>query len=422
MPDYPFFPWARGIEEAFEKHAGYSLIPHLPDLYSRNFEGTGALRRAFAETMGIMFDHAYNDQFLETFAKYGIQYAGHHICEESIEMHPFIYGNFLHNLGKMDIPGCDLLYSAPNKTRHTMAGKFASSAAHQYGKKHTMIEASNMCDEDQTFSVERIELAMAMLHAMGVDKITSYYGEELFSDDGYKRYLRYTARLGQLLDDGIHESQALVYYPYEQEASLLVEGTFSYPEAARQIKESFHRIHEALLSAQVDFDYINQECLLNYPCANGQILTTCGERPTSIVFPTIPFVDEPVAEWIKSALAAGVRVIVEGERTEIKGLEGVNVEFTAESGLPTSWDLQVENEPLMTVFHRRSDDQDVYLVVNTGKTAISKEASIPAKAGELMILELDQGTETALPSRVEGDRRYFALELPAGEARVIVRS
>ena len=447
VPDYPFFPWARGIEEAFEKHAGYSLIPHLPELYSHNFEGTGALRRAFAETLGIMFDHAYNDQFLETFAKYGIQYAGHHICEESIEMHPFIYGNFLHNLGRMDIPGCDLLYSAPDRTRHTMAGKFASSAAHHYGKKHTMIEASNMCDEPSAFvnkggdydwhsekdenrfewdgegfSVKDIELAMAMLHAMGVDKITSYYGEELFSEEGYKRYLRYTARLGQLLDDGIHESQALVYYPYEQEASLLVEGTYWYPEEARQIKESFHRIHEALLSAQVDFDFINQECLVNYPCANGQILTTCGERPTSIIFPAIPFVDEAVAEWIKAALAAGVRVIVDGERKEIKGLEGVNVEFTAESGLPTSWDLQVENEPLVTVFHRRSDDQDVYLVVNTGKTSISKEASIPAKAGELVVLDLDQGTETALPSRVDGGRRYFTLELPAGEARVIVRS
>ena len=105
---------------------------------------------------------------------------------------------------------------------------------------------------------------------------------------------------------------------------------------------------------------------------------------------------------------------------KIKGLEGIDVEFVAECGLPTSWDLQVENELLLTCLHRTDGLQDIYLLVNTGDTAISKEASIPAKTGELVILDLDKGTETVTASRVDGGRRYFALDLPAGEARVLV--
>ena len=70
-----------------------------------------------------------------------------------------------------------------------------------------MIEASNMYDVDSSLSVERIELAMAMIYALGVDTITSYYGEELFPEAGYRRFTAYAARLAVLLDGGLHVSQ-----------------------------------------------------------------------------------------------------------------------------------------------------------------------------------------------------------------------
>ena len=420
IPMYPFIPWPRNVEEKFESRCGYALHSVLPEIFSKDVEGTLKARRDLFETLGVMFDEAYNDQFLEKFAQHQLVYSGHHLYEEGFHLHPRLFGDILHNLGRMDIPGCDQLYAAPAKVRNAVACKLGSSAAHLYGKPHVMIEASNMVDADQTFSPERIELATAMEHALGVDTITSYYGEELFDESGYSRFAAYTARLGELLDGGTHVSQTLVYYPIEQLTAYSVANMEPVPPQAMEMDNSLHRLTVELLQTQLDFDYINQEKLLECRCENGHILAPGGENPTSILFPPVPFVDDALAKWIEAALAAGVRVIVDGQRMKIKGLEGIDVEFVAECGLPTSWDLQVENELLLTCLHRTDGLQDIYLLVNTGDTAISKEASIPAKTGELVILDLDKGTETVTASRVDGGRRYFALDLPAGEARVLV--
>ena len=420
IPIYPFLPWPRKVEETFEKRNGYSLIPYLPELYSENVAATGKIRRDYFETIGAMVDHAYSGQFLEKFAQLNLLYSGHHDAEENFSIHPYRYGDLLHMMGRMDIPGCDLLYSAPDKVRHSVACKLASSAAHLYGKKHVMIEASNMLDKDQTYSLERFQLAMAMEYALGVDTITSYYGEELFDEEGYRRFMNYVARLSSVVDGGIHESQVLVYYPYEQLASLSTVAKLDLPAEAEQLRVNLQALPEKLLSKQVDYDFINQEKLLECVCENGVIHTPGGERPRALVFPAISFVDEAVAKWVKSALAAGVRVIVDGARTEIKGLEGIDVEFSAECGLPTSWDLQIEGEPLLTVLHRRSDNQDTYLVVNTGDTDICREASVPYSAKSLLLLDFDKGTEAEIPVRIDDCRSFFTLNLPAGQARGLV--
>ena len=417
IPIYPFVPWPRNLEENFAARCGYAVHSVLPEIFSRDWTETGKVRRDLFETLGAMFDEAYNGQFLEKLAQHQLDYSGHHLYEEGFHMHPYMFGDLMRNLGRMDVPGCDLLHSDPAQVRHSVACKLASSAAHMYGKSHVMIEASNMCDADQTFSPERIQLAMAMEYALGVDTITSYYGEELFDESGYRRFADYTARLGELVDGGTHVSQTLVYYPYEQMAALSAVAMEPVPPQAMEMDGSLQRLTVELLKKQVDFDYVNQEKLLECRCENGHILTPGGENPTSIVFPPVPFVDDVVAQWIADALAAGVRVIIDGDRREVRGLEGMDVGFTSESGLPASWDLQVEGEPLLTVLHRRSDDQDVYLVVNTGNADISKEASIPVTAQTMLLLDFDQGTETEISARVDSGRSFFQLNLPAGQAR-----
>lgn len=422
MPVYPFVSWPTDIDKVFEKRCGYRLDSSLPDLFSKDVDHTRQIRVDFFSTLNAMFDRAYNDQFRERLARYPMQYSGHWIHEENFFRHPTIYGDILHNMGKMDIPGCDLLYSAPDRVRHAMAAKLASSAAHQYGRRHCMIEASNMCDEDQTFSVERIELAMAMIYALGVDTITSYYGEELFDENGYRRFADYTARLSMLLDDGIHVSQVAMFYPFEQlQAVAVVEKEQPHPKCD-SIQGSVNRMHDALLSAQTDFDYINQEVLARCRFESGRILMPCGERPTSLIFPNVDYVPEPTAQAIRKAIAAGVRVLFDGAGRTIEGLDDLSgVEFVEECGLPACWDFCVEGEPQLVVYHRANDNQDVYLVVNTSQHNVEKQASIPGQSSSLIWIDLDNGTEENALAEEENGRVKFMMRIPALSAKVLVR-
>ena len=422
MPIYPYIHWPTGVEEIFEKRCGYALAPRLPDLFSTDFENTQALRRDFYETLHAMFDRAYNDQFIHRLHGNEMKFSGHYIAEEGFAGHPGKYGDILHHLGCMDIPGCDLLYSAPHKTRHSLACKVASSAAHQYGKPFAMIEASNMKDEDQTFSVERLELAMASLHALGVNTITSYYGEELFDEAEYRRFTAYTARLGALLSGGVHQSQLLLYYPYEQFAALTAPECLPKSETAGMMEAQLQEFSEILLSRQADYDFINREVLLQCSFDQGEILTPCGERPKALLFPWVPFVDEQVADAVEKAVQAGVRVIFGGKRREIPGLKSLEgVEFTEECGLPVSCDVQVEKEELLVAYHYRAGEQQIYLLVNTGENEIRRTASLPLQGEKLTLLDLDRGTDANLPCRQVNDRIAFDLALPPMSAVVVIQ-
>lgn len=418
IPGYPFLPWPDGIEETFQERNGYALAPILPDLFGR--EPAMKQRRDFFETMGAMFDAAYNDQFVDALSRYDMLYSGHWLAEESFTKHPYLYGDVLYNMGRMDIPGCDMLFSAPEKLRHALACKVVSSAAHQYGRAHSMIEASNMCDADQTFSVERIQLAMAMIFAMGVDTITSYYGEELFDEAGYRRFTAYTSRLGALLDGGTHESQALVYYPYEQFAALsVVAKADPFPEAVA-MQRALEEISETLLSEQVDYDFINKEILCRCSFENGRVITPCGERPGMLIFPDVPFVDAEMGDWIARAVEAGVRVIFVGKQREIPGLaEDCGVEFAEEALRLQSMDFRIADAPKLVCMHKRFEGRQVYLLVNTGETEINREASVPGTGGELLCLDFDTGEIRKLPFRDANGRRNFALRLPAMTAMAL---
>jgi hypothetical protein len=284
-----------------------------------------------------------------------------------------------------------------------------------------MIEMSNMTDRDQSFSLRQIELAMAMICALGADIITSYYGEELFGEEEYRRFADYTARLCQTLDGGRHVPQALLYYPFEQMASLTPPQAKQMPKAALELERELIRINEALLSRQVDYDFVNRDLLLKCRFEGGRIITASGEAAASLVFPPVSFVDEEVAGLIGRAAAAGVRVIFGGERRKIRGLDScAGVLFEKECGLPASGDLMVENEPELTYIHKSFERQQVYLLVNTGREDIRKKAGVPAFGKRLLLLDPDRGTCEEAAARIADGRAEFDLILPAMTACMLV--
>ena len=422
MPIYPFIPWIYGLEKQFESRNGYPLGPSLPDLFGRDFENTRKLRRDFFGTVNALFDIAYSRQFINKLHSYPMQYSGHWYGEESFHMQPYLYGDLMHHVGQEDIPGSDLLHSAPEQVRHAIALKTVSSAAHQYGKKHCMIEASNMCDKDQSFSVERIELAMAMMYALGIDTITSYYGEELFDEAGYKRFTAYTARLSELMKDGRYAAQALLYHPYEELAAYSTVAKAEPAEQSMALERALHRLNGELLSRQIGFDFINQEMLLQCRFADGKILTPCGETPSILIFPPISFVEAPLARTIAQALKAGVRVLIDGPRRKIEGLDDLpQIEFIEESGLPASDDFVIEGEELLTCYHCAGEKQQVYLLVNTGDQEIRKTVSLPDQGEKLCWLDMDTGSAQTLEAGKEQGRVLANICLPPLTARALVQ-
>ncbi len=224
------------------------------------------------------------------------------------------------------------------------------------------------------------------------------------------------------MKDGRHVTQALLYYPYEEMASLCVAARQETSGLARHIERATDALCRNLLSRQVDFDFINRDLLLEYSFEEGKIFTPCGETPSILIFPPVTFVDGSVARALRGAVEAGVRVLFDGERREIGGLNDLTgVEFIRDAGLPASEDFIVEDEPLLTVYHRAGERQQVYLLVNTGESEICREASIPDQGGGLLWLDPDAGrAEAVIPTGRDG-RLRFPVRIPPLAARVLVQ-
>ena len=421
IPLYPFIHWTYNLEEKFRKLRGYSLTDKLPRLFDGE-TGSEGLRLDLFLTLGDLFDEAWNRQYSSLLQGLGIHYSGHMLYEENLYKHPYLYGDVLKNLGAMTIPGCDLLSSDPEVIRHAVACKMASSAAHLYGREHVMIEASNMFDRDQSLSLDALCLAMAVEFALGVDTITSYYGENFLTDEEYRHFNTFVARLGRLFDGGIHQAQAIIYYPFKQAAALTAVQKHAKADGkALELSKSMDSLSVRLLERQLDFDFINDEFLLKGIPENGCFRMSGGKTPSLIVLPEISFVPDDTGKKLREAMDAGVIVLADGPKRCITGLENCPALKFIGDGLPESGDFKAQTYcPELLVMHKKFKGQELYLLVNTGKSPVDTEASLPGAYRELLELSIKTGEMRSLDTVSYATRLQFRLKLQPEQSIVLV--
>ncbi len=430
IPIYPFIHWSDDIEDKFRNYCGYNLKDNLPEIFDGDSEKAFSMRLDYRRTVAAMFDNAYNRQYSELMEGKGMAYSGHYRSIRQLLWHPDTSGDMLHDLGQMQIPGCDRLDSDPAAFRYRIDCKLVSSAAHLYGRKNTMIEASHMYNTKEPLKLDLMLCSIAGDFAQGINIITSYYGENVLKEDEYKIFSAFVSRLSALFCDGIHQTQALLYYPYGQIAYNLPVMAYNSPvmagspftekgklSEARAAKaaDSFVKVSGQLVRRQVDFDYINDEKLAECRIVKSYIMSPSGETPNVLIFPDISFVCPATAGFIKAALEAGIKVGFMGEKRDIEVLEegssdsgGVRRKSVIDSERLTFWgeEADIVSEDFKTDYScpgllcmhkkysnrsrgqqgqstiREADfhsDHDLYLLVNTDRQDLAFSATIPYK-------------------------------------------
>lgn len=385
IPFYPYIPWAEGIEQDFLEQYGYNIVTALPEIFE---EGPGT--RKHRENFYLLLDkcvwEAYIGLFHEYTASQNMKLSGHYYREEKFDLHPFMYGDILNHLGGMDTPGCDLLYSSMEHLRHSIACKIAASAAHIYGKPHVMIEASNMADEDQSCSLEKLQAALSTMYIHGIDTITSYYAEQILPFEEKRKFVEYGARLGAILDGGKNRVNTLLYYPYRQLcANCLPAG--SHQEAPVMDSFGVGEVAKLLMQKQICFDLINDVKLSECRAKNGFVVTGYGERIERMVFPKIDYIDTALGEFVCKAVENGVQIVFYGPERNIQGLD-VEPLFIEEPEqlrmLQTNADVVLRGDCTnILMSHRTFDDYELYMLMNTEEENVKFNMSVPIELATL---------------------------------------
>ena len=135
-------PWVRDLPALYEERYGQDLMGVRRSL----FEGDGAadreVRVRYWSLVAELLAERYYGKIQAWAGGHGVASSGHILWEEMVVHHPALEGNTLKVLGRMDIPGLDLLTSWPEAAIDTgwMTATLPASAALLNGGRRVMTE------------------------------------------------------------------------------------------------------------------------------------------------------------------------------------------------------------------------------------------------------------------------------------------
>ena len=115
----PSVPWVSDVPEQYRKRYGEDLLAVRRSLFVGDGEADRRVRRQFWALVADLVAERYFGQIQTWCRRHGIASSGHSLWEENVLHHVPLEGNALKALGRMNIPGLDMLSSDPSAVLHS---------------------------------------------------------------------------------------------------------------------------------------------------------------------------------------------------------------------------------------------------------------------------------------------------------------
>ena len=147
----PFLPWTDKFPEYFEMKRGYSIEPHLSDLFIKN-NGCEKTRHDYWRTITELFSESYLKPIYEWCEERGLETTGHILYENDLGYNIRVCGGAMPQYRYLHRPGIDLL---GEQTEEYLTVKQCTSVAHQYGRENTISETYGATGWDFDFAGQK---------------------------------------------------------------------------------------------------------------------------------------------------------------------------------------------------------------------------------------------------------------------------
>lgn len=333
----PMVPWCEDLAQEYQRRYGEDLLAVRGSLFAGQEERDRQVRRQYWGLIADLIAERYFGQIQEWCRGQGVASSGHCLREENPICHVGLYGNELKALGRLDIPGLDVLSSEPSEVLGSMwlTASLPASAALWNGGRKVMTEVSDFSQRmgsNQTASLEKMQATAAWQAAFGVTEFTSYYltsamdqivymidiGSTIpFDKDKYQSYCRYVGRLNAVLREARPDPKVLLYYPiYDLWAEYLPVaeplGSASQSPRAQHLEHSFMQLGQQLVRLQAPFVLTDHEILATAQVREGR-LRIGGHGFEALMLPAEVELPEGVEGLVERFAAAGGYVYRAGQ-------------------------------------------------------------------------------------------------------------
>jgi len=390
----PAVPWCDDLPECYRQRYGEDIIPLRRSLFAGDSDADRHFRRRFCALIAYLIADRYYGRIQEWCHAHRVAASGHTLWEEAIVHHVPLHGNALKALGRMDIPGLDVLSSDPATVLYGgwLTATLPASAALLNGGRRVMTEVSDFSQTSSgkgPASLAEMQATAAWQAALGVTEFTSYYGSigrivtavsapnELPADAKSRAYFSFVGRLNALLRDARPNPNVLLYYPiYDLWAEYLPVADplkiESQSPRARQMVGSFQQLGQRLLTAQVSFALTDHELLSAAETRDGAIWIK-HQRFDATILPAGVELPESAAAVVNRFRAAGGCVLRDGDPAS-------PVDVNRLAKLRPAGHLQPPCDHVVVGRFIR-DGREILLLVNVGDKAYEGRVAIKAGAG-----------------------------------------
>jgi len=425
----PGVPWCRDLPELYGQRYGQDIMPLRRSLFVGDSETDRKVRRQFWALIADLITERYFGRIQDWCRRHHVASSGHTLWEEQVIHHVPLYGNALKALGRMDIPGMDMLSSDPSAVLHSgwLTASLPASAALLNGRRCVMTEVSDFSQrmaKRGPASLAWMQATAAWQAALGVTEFTSYYGsigrivrggssgKQTSGDETCRAYCDYVGRLNALLRDARLDPDVLLYYPiYDLWAEYLPVADRltlkSQSTRAQRIVRSFLQLGRRLLKAQISFALADHELLAAAKIRDGRI--AIGLRGfDAIVLPSGVALPASVTGVVDRFRAAGGSVMCDGDAARSVDLDALANRRSAGHLRPACDHVVVGR------FVR--DGRRILLVVNVGGKPYAGRICPPGKERWWLA---DPASGQITPSRTSSGQ-WTALSIPAHSAILLI--
>ena len=349
--------WSDIIPEAFLKRFGYELIDKIPAFFYKMGDLTRKVRLDFCSLVMDMFAKSYYEQIHTYCRENSLKFIGHaedtdNIWRAARENLDIFKANY-----HFDYGGCDALFTQtwPGSTSLNtfISRRFATSISHLMGKERSMCEAFAMCDP-WFLNLRKLKWLTDFMFVMGIDLIVihGYY----YSLRGFRKFestpahshqvnfwkyyhilTEYMEQMCKILTGAKNQCDVAIYYPIKslwENMEFDVDIVNKYPPRSQEYPDDmwgkipskdvmegkvvsfFEDLSIELFKNNIDYDYINEDFLLNSKIHDGEIeipgVNNIQAKYKYIIFPYCTFLSPKIIEKIERMEKENIEIIFGG--------------------------------------------------------------------------------------------------------------
>jgi hypothetical protein len=387
----PSVPWVHDLPEQYRKRYGQDLLKVRKSLFEGNDKPDRDVRRHFWSLVSDLVAERYFGGLGEWARAHGVASSGHTLWEETPLHHVPLEGNALKALGRMDIPGLDLLNSDPEAVIYSgwLTAGLPVSAAILNGRRKVMTEVSDFSQRmagKGNASPANMQAVAAWQAALGVTEFTLYYSRGERSAGDYRAYCDFVGRLNAVLREARPVPEVLLYYPiYDLWAEYIPVAEKltiqSQSKQLQQIQKSFLELGQRMVRRQISFAVVDHELLSGAEVRNSDLIIG-PQRFEALVLPAGVELPELVAKKLKRFEDVGGQVF----RAKASQPE---IDFDTLAGIYESGALSEKSDRIIVGRFVR-DGRDILLVVNVA-AKLYTGAVKAAKTSEWLVAEPASG-------------------------------